>query len=315
MTQIPDRFFTRSQLPHLGITDRQLRRWLEAGLVRRVLHGVYAHAAVPDTLETRAEAASLILPRHAVVVDRSAAWLHGIDALEPSERGRPPRLEVVSVGGAQASRRREFVGGKRDLAAHDIVSVCGVRVTTPLRTAMDLACLRGDARALAVLDAFMRHCGLCVQDFQRALPRFKGRRGVTQVRRLAPLASALAESPGESWCRMAILRDGLPAPMLQWEIAVDGRVLWRLDHAYPEWRIAVEYDGEEFHGPEHAVRDQRRRAWLAAHGWHVIVVRKEDLAGERLSAWLDELRAVIRERSAVAKRRYAREAVDRQWRR
>ena len=47
---------------------------------------------------------------------------------------------------------------------------------------------------------------------------------------------------------------------------------------YDEWRVGVEFDGEEFHN---AVADQahdlERRAAVERHGWPVVVARKGDV--------------------------------------
>ena len=69
----------------------------------------------------------------------------------------------------------------------------------------------------------------------------------------------------------------MPAPQPQFWIKVNGVEKYRLDLAYPRWKIAVEYDGEEFHSsPEDRDQDERRRTWLRRRGWIVIVVTKED---------------------------------------
>ena len=116
------------------------------------------------------------------------------------------------------------------------------------------------------------------------LERFAGRRGVIQLRQLIEIAHELAESPGESATRLAIIDAGLPPPELQHWVTVNGVPTYRLDLAYPAHRVAVEYDGREFHdSPEQRAKDAARRRWLREHGWTVIVVTKDDLASG--SAW------------------------------
>ncbi len=270
-----------------------------------MLRGVYVPAHFPDSVEVRAAAAAKVLPKHAVICDRTAAWLHGVNALDPHERDSIPDLEAVSRDGRTTGRAGVY-GCKRSLAPDDLMLIGGITVTTPLRTALDLASLRGEAKALSVLDAFSRTHGLDQADFMRQLPRYRGRRGVVQLRKLIPWTTPLSESPGESWCRWAILTDGLPAPVPQFEIYDADRLLCRLDLAYPQLKIAVEYDGVEFHGPDQEDHDRTRRAWLRSQGWHVIVVRKEDLSGPRRDAWLMELRREIHERTWRGKRQYPR---------
>jgi very-short-patch-repair endonuclease len=71
----------------------------------------------------------------------------------------------------------------------------------------------------------------------------------------------------------------------------------RLDLAYRRARVAVEYDGEEFHtSPEDSEHDEERRAALRRAGWIVIVVDRAGLTAAGRQAWLRELREALRER-------------------
>jgi hypothetical protein len=281
-----------------GISRWALARLVKEGAVRRVLRDVYARADVPDSLDVRARAAALVLPPHAIVVDRSAAWLWGVDALRPAEVADPPRLEVFVLRGHKRVTRSELRGGERDLLPHDVVTVGCVRVTTPLRTALDLACRPGRYEALAAMDGLARSHGVTARLLTEELPRFRRRRGVVQARALVPLVDGRSESAGESFTRLAIHDSGLPPPTLQHWVVEGGRAVFRLDLAYPGLRICVEYDGVAHHSaPEDRRADQRRRTWLESRGWVVIVVDKDSFRGEALDRWLHELRRLIRLRA------------------
>lgn len=307
MTTLPDHPFQFGDLSRLGLTRHQLDRLVADGVVRRILRGVYCRADLPDTFELRVQCAGLVLPPHAVLCDRSAAWLWGVDCFDYAEHEFLPRLEVVSVDGHDRTVRSEMYGGRRTLRDDEICTVNGVRVTTPLRTACDLACLRGRNAALAVFDAFRREHGLTCADYQRMLMRFRGRRGVVQARELAPYAVASSESPGESWTRMVIIDAGLPVPTPQVWVHVPGYGWVRLDLAYEHLRIAVEYDGEEHHSTDtDRARDEERREALRQAGWFVIVVRKGDFTGPTSDRWLSELRGALDERVPAYQRRYSR---------
>lgn len=307
MTALPVHPFRTADAAAYGVTPRQLRDLVACGVVRRVLRGVYCRADVADDLTLRARAAALVLPPHAVVSDASAAWLYGIDCREPGERDLAPALEVVSIGGADRSRRSQLRGGKRALAPDDVCELDGVLVTTPLRTVSDLACRRGRYRAMAALDLFAHEFGIGVPELERMVRRYAGRRGVTQFRELIHYVCPLAESPRESWTRLAIIDAGLPAPKPQHIVELDGFGQVRLDLAYPALRIAVEYDGKEFHtSDEDKEADRLRRQALREAGWIVIVVVNGDFHGAGLERWLGELRVALTERRPTTKRRYAR---------
>ncbi|MGY1793699.1 endonuclease domain-containing protein [Geodermatophilus sp. SYSU D00525] len=73
-------------------------------------------------------------------------------------------------------------------------------------------------------------------------------------------------------------RDG-PAscPEPQVEVRHAGRFVARVDLAFPEARLAVEYEGEHHVGGVQIVRDDERRARLRAAGWRVIRLSAADL--------------------------------------
>lgn len=271
-----DRPFTLKQAHAAGISRWQLGRLVERNLLRQLVRGVYAAVQLPDTLDVRAEALSLVVADSAVVVDRTAAWLHGVDILPRSATLAMPPLEVFSRSGSRL-RRDHVASGTRQLADQDVMVVNGVLVTTKLRTALDLGRRLWRYDALAALDGFLaagvRHDQLLAQ-----VDRFKGDRGVVQLRALAPLADGRAESPPESALRLHWVEAGLPLPELQiWVVDEDGVRRYRIDLGLERIRYGVEFDGELFHGAEHQAHDTGRREWLGDRGWLIDVFRKEDV--------------------------------------
>lgn len=296
--------FTTAQAGSWGISRKQLVAAESSGLLRRVLRGVYVRADLPDSVALRASCAALVVASGSVLRDRTAAWIHGVDVLTHAEHELLPPVETCVARFREPTRRCGVDGGTRDLAPEDVMMVHGVLVTTPLRTALDLGCHLRRRDAIAALDQFMRVHGLTQQEMRRAAVRYFRRRGVIQLRQLISLADARAESPRESWTRLEIVDAGLPAPVLQHWVEVDGVPVFRLDHAYSKHRVAVEYDGEDFHDrtPEQRLHDRERRAWLEGQGWTVIVVRKGDFANGASDRWLGELRAALR--SSYSNRRW-----------
>jgi hypothetical protein len=149
--------------------------------------------------------------------------------------------------------------------------VDGRPATTPEWTAIEVARGLRRPRALATLDAALRsgtcdHRGLTLTVLKQA-----GRRGIVAVRDLVPLADAAAESPMESEARLMMIDGGLRTPELQYELVDRHGRLWRLDFAWPDVKVAVEYDGFDFHSdPEALRRDRQKRAALLELGWTVI---------------------------------------------
>ena len=91
-----DRPFTAAQASAAGVDSSLRRRLVERGLLRPVLRGVFVADVVPDSLRLRVASLELVVPEHAVVVDRTAAWLHGVDALPRSAIHEMPSLDVFS---------------------------------------------------------------------------------------------------------------------------------------------------------------------------------------------------------------------------
>jgi hypothetical protein len=307
MNELPSTPMTLADLAGHGITSRKASGLVTFGLLNRVLTGVYLRQDVSLTIDVRAACLAKVLPAHAIVCDHTAAWLLGVDCQPPAALDEPLGLDVVSIGGHDRTTRSGIHGGKRDLRPEEIWVVGGVRVTSPVRTACDLACRRGRRQALAVLDAFMHHCGLTQSDYRAMLPRFRGRRGCTQLRELIGYADGRSESIRESWVRMEIIDAGLPVPEPQVWVRVPGLGRRRLDLAYRGRKVAVEHDGEKDHSEDADVEaDQERRGALRDLGWYLIVVRQEDFHGPRLERWLRELREILSQRSPSHPPRYAR---------
>jgi len=135
---------------------------------------------------------------------------------------------------------------------------------------------------LALLDAVRRH-GTSRAALQAELR--PGSRNVRRARELVELSDPRAESPPESWVRLILHDAGVPAPALQHEVRVGGRVLARLDMAWPKVRLYLEYDGRDAHSTDEAfLRDRRRQNDLLALGWVCLRFTAEDLRAPRVIA-------------------------------
>jgi hypothetical protein len=275
--------------------------------VRPLLRGVFLRADVPLTTELKLAAAALVVNESSVACDRTAAWIWGVDVHTFSEQDEVPPLETYVLRGHRQTERAQVRGGVRDLLPSDWVSVNGVKVTTPLRTALDLGCVLNRRAALAAMDALMRAHAFTHREMRHVLPRYFRRRGVIQLRELVPLVDPRAESQPESWTRLELLDSGLPDPELQWWVEMDGVPTYRLDLAYPHAKIAIEYNGEEFHTSEVDRRkDAVRRDWLRAQGWTVIVVTREDFTSTTQRYWIHEVTDALRAAQQPPRRRFAR---------
>jgi len=279
-----DRPFSAAEASRLGVDESLRRRLVQRGLLRPLLRGVFVVNSVPDSLRLRVAALELVVPEHAVVVDRTAAWLHGVDALPRSAIHRMPSLDVFSREGSRL-RRPGVSSGIRDLTARDLEIVGGLTVTTTLRTACDLGRLLWRFDALSAIDGFLR-IGLDHGLLLSEVGRFAGYRGVRQLRTLAPLGDRGAESPPESALRLHWYDAELPRPETQiWVDDDAGLPKFRIDVGDRDARFGAEYFGEEFHDEDQREDDEKRLKWLRDHrAWHMEVFTKEDVYGRELRA-------------------------------
>lgn len=286
---------TSRELALLGFDDRSVPDLIAEGVVVRVRRGCFRlkGQAEPDRpshererserlLQIRAHAWTRFSPDRAwnfSYAAVSAAALIGL-SLWTSER----RVHIV----------QSFKSSYRDHAP-DVVKVYrpdvptqsldGLPCTSPSETVID--CLRILPRepAMIVCESALATSLVDADSLLEAVKRARHRRGVAAARAVLEEASGLSESPGETRVRMLLRSLPIPAPLQQWGVAVDGRT-YRLDFAWPDLRVALEFDGRmKYFGPaptaEVLLRERERETALSHAGWVVVRLRWEDLAHPR----------------------------------
>lgn len=250
------------------LSRRRLEAHLKIGELQRIWYGIYGRGEVTTALRLRG--LDLAAGRKVAACMGTAAAAYGFDTERTTD------LHVLNPPGGQLRPAEGLVVHRRD--GTPLTELAGRPITTAAWTAIEVARSLRRPRALATLDAALRS-GVCGRaDLERAVGRQSGRRGIVTVRELLELASPLAESPMESEARLVMIDGGLPPPVLQYEVEdLSGRV-WRLDFAWPESRVAAEYDGVDWHsGPEAFRRDRRRTAALQELGWATVPIVFEDV--------------------------------------
>jgi hypothetical protein len=279
-----DQAFTTATAVREGVSKDSLVRLHASGHLRRPIRGVYVAAQLGDSITLRASCLALVMPPDAVVCDRHAGWLLGAEmVLAPNEHLDLQPLSIFRPSDRGRLRNGLADSGERNLLSRDVTEIHGLRVTTPIRTAWDLGRLQKRDRALAGLDAMLRLGQFSKDELVAGVERFRGMRWVTQLRTLAPLSDARAESPGESALRLRWLDCPLPPPTPQVEVWQDGRLIARLDLANEDLMLAVEYDGREWHTTDQQRdRDRIRREVLHdEHGWTIRAVTAVNVYGPR----------------------------------
>ncbi len=276
------------------LTEGELKVRLRGGRLESIRTGVLRAAGSPRTWEQQLMTAVLACGNGSFASFRSAArlWhLAGADREDVLEvtvpRARRARLPGVvvhdsTVTGPEHTSRRERIP-----------------ITSPARTLCDLTAVWApwDVER-AVGDALRRKL--------TTLARLQGvfLDLATQGRRRSTVMRALLEArlpgfdPGDSDMETKLVRwlvgAGLPRPVQQHRVRVN-RKTYRLDLAYPELMIGIEYDGWDPHRTRSAFDgDRARQNPLEIIGW--LVLRYTSMATRAVV--VREVGAAIRARSA-----------------
>jgi hypothetical protein len=250
------------------VTRYAFDRMLDDGRLERLWQGIYCRGEPTDALRLRG--VDLSCGRTVAVCLSTAAARYGFDTEDDAALHviNPPRQQLRSADGLVVHRRE----------GAPLTIVDGRPVTAPAWTAVEVGRSLRRPRVLATLDAALRSRTCDRTELWRAALQQAGRRGIVAVRDLIPLADPRAESPMESELRLIVLDAGLPTPTLQHEVVDGNGELRRLDLAWPEYRVAAEYDGEPWHsGVEALRRDRRRHVALQDIDWVAIPVLFDDV--------------------------------------
>jgi hypothetical protein len=240
---------------------------------RAMHHDVYIAKDADITPVLRAKACWLRSRGHGVLAGFSAAALHGarwIDANLPAtiidtNRRRTPGITVWAD----------------EINDDETCVIEGMRVTTPARTALDLARRYPVDAAVVAIDALTRATRLKVPAIEAQARRYPGRRGLKRALMALDLVDPGAESPPETRLRLLIVRAGFPRPQTQLRVYDQyGVLIGEVDMGWRELKIAVEYEGDHHRTSRRVFhKDIKRVDALLEQGWIVIRVTSVDTEG------------------------------------
>jgi very-short-patch-repair endonuclease len=280
---------TRRQLLEAGVSRHVIGHRVRSGLLVPIHAGVYRLAGSPVTWQQRIMAATLAAG--GVASHRAAAYLHGLEGIEP-------RLEVT-VGRARAPKPRGLLVHRIDLARADVEVRDGIPRTRPPATILGLAAVVAPAMLERALDdALVRGLVSCDQ-LQRRLDAdsHHGRNGVAALAALLGVRAGAArwtQSEFERRLFALLRRSGLPLPVPQFEVVLPGGRRAFLDYGWPDIRLALEADSYRHHAGRLAwSRDHTRNRLVVSLGWRIVAVTWTDLvdASEEFIATLRRARA------------------------
>jgi hypothetical protein len=246
------------------------RRSLAGRSWRRLFPDIYVHSDVPVTHELRAHAAVLLLPA-AVVSGASAAVLWGVPLV-----GCDADVEVTLPPAAHPRRIPGLRVRRALLRPVDVLPRTGVPVTSPEATAVRVAAVLPREDAVVAVDQLIATGFVSLEAVRRRAAAGQGP-GSARARSVCALADGLAASPQETRVRLLIGASALPSPVAQYRVVDAGQFVARVDFAWPEQKVAVEYDGLWHGEPGQFAKDRRRLNRLQAAGWRVVFVTAADL--------------------------------------
>lgn len=235
----------RKELLAQGHNDKSIRQLVATGVLRRVRYGTYVDAAAWSSCDEGGRHA--ILTR--AVLKRARAEVvasHLSAAVEWDLSFWELALDIVHITRLDERAGRREVGVVQhlgELPEGHVVARNGIRVTSAPRTALDCATLLDLERAMALIGELL-HRQLTTKDDLYALLEFMKRwPGSLQNKLAIDLADGRCESVGEHRTLFMCWRQGLPRPKPQYKIERDGRVVARLDFAWPDRKAWLEFDG------------------------------------------------------------------------
>jgi very-short-patch-repair endonuclease len=252
-----DGVITLAQARRAGLSLDAVKRRLRFGHWRRCARGVYFVDDRPFTDAARIRAAVWSHGQHAAASGLAAAWWHGLTKFAPV---------IVEVTVPRNSHGRSHNGcrvRRRDVDPADIVVVRRIRITAVALTVIEAAVRRRDGAKL--MDAALQR-NVELRDLWRAQLRNKGRYGSPAARRLLQAASDGARSEAERLLVQLLREAGITGWLTNYPVGG-----YKIDVAFPEFKIALETDGWAFHSDPTAFQhDRKRQNYLALLGWQVL---------------------------------------------
>jgi hypothetical protein len=277
-------------------TDWREQEELRSQRWRRTSQGWYVPAHVELSAVQRIQEAHALITHHGAIGGWAAAHMHGAPFFEGVGAGGLALPVLLCVLSRDTIRRRPGVELLRgSLPASDVTMVHGIRCTTPLRTAFDLA--RRAAHPFAAVAAVetLVECGLITVDgLDRYAKRHPRWRGIGQARWAVDMATEGVWSPQETWMRLTWeVSAGLPGLLVNRPVFdLAGSLLGIADALDLDSATVLEYDGEDHLAPDRAAADAERDRRFESHGLRTVRVAKGDFTGEARHELISRMRMV-----------------------
>jgi hypothetical protein len=252
---------SRDQLTVVGLTRRQVERLVDRGVLVRAGRSVLRVAGAPSHEHTAMWVATLAT--RGVLIGSSAAALWGLISRPPTQVwiAIPTNRRVVAPSGVRVRRT--------NLSTTEVTERFGLPVTDRPRSALDHIAVCSVAEATVFADRALSQGWIMVGDLERRLASKAP--GNLVVRRVLHTMLVGAEAESERRMHRLLLSAGITGWVPNYSIRSGGRVVARIDIAFPDLRIAIEVDGFAYHSDrERFQQDRSRQNLLVGLGWTVL---------------------------------------------
>lgn len=273
--------------------------------LERPFRGIRAKA-VPETfLATATCYAHRMKPIHRYV-GRTAMRAWGIP--HPVRWTEKEPLHVAVPRDKTPPKVKKVLGRRLDTHRARTSKVHGMSVVDPIAAVFSTAAELTVEQIVTALDAILTTCDnypglhqgkplVTIAEIEQRLVDWAGFTGCGRVRAALRFARPGVESPKETETRLLLLAEGLPEPVIQHTVRDSGRLIARVDLAYPDLKIAIEYEGDGHRTDKDQWRtDIRRQRDLEDRGWIVIRLTQADLSPSGRNAFLTRVRHAIASR-------------------
>ncbi|MFI5085511.1 MAG: hypothetical protein ACHP7K_06225 [Actinomycetales bacterium] len=210
-------------------------------------------------------------------------------------------IHLSRPDGMAIPRRRGVTGHRGQFFPDEITELHGVLITTRVRTWLDVARLMPVDELTAAADFLLRMPRpefegrsapfASKADLDRMLERHWGTPGIRKARLALDLARVGADSAPETKLRLAVGRAGLPEPAVNLKTELLPGVTRQPDLSFPEYRVAVEYEGSGHSEAPQVDRDIGREEDYGRASWIQVRISHRHMA--------DDARAAVRKIAAA----------------
>ena len=283
--------FLRSELKAAGHSDRDLAHLVRQKVLRRIRRGAYVYSAIYDAADAAARHRLLV---EAVLKQAKTRLVVSHTSAVPFHGGPTWDLSLHDVHVTRPDRRagRAEAGVRQHqglIRPGDVVTVEGLEVTSATRTALEVTTCTTTEVGLAVVNDLLHRRLTTLPVLHERYALMAKDPFTLRTDLVLRLADPRMESIGETRTMFLCFRGGIPLPVPQYEIrAENGDLIARLDFAWPELGVWLEFDGREKYVKhlrdgetvvDAVIREKERESKIVElTGWRCIRITWADLA-------------------------------------